>query len=241
LLLADLQSIEKTHKDLQKKNIDAKNHELLMKRDVAQRVYSVLERGHPAREVFLSDREWLTFRDLHLLTAKPLVYACNVSESDMKAGNKYTKAVSDNLPSSDPPPIIISAKIEEELANLENEEAKQEFLQMYGMGSYGLKKIIATSREILGLSCYYTVGPTEARSWTIPVGANAKQAAGEIHSDFEKGFIKADTISFDDFVRLKGNENQIRAEGKFRAEGATYVVKDGDVLLFKFSTQNKDK
>jgi len=238
LLLADLQSIEKTYKELEKKRIDPKNYALVMKKDLVRRTYSVLERGFPAREVFLSDDEWPIFKDFHLLTAKPQIYACNVSEGDMKDGNKYTKSVSESLPSSEPPPVIVCAKVEEELANFVGEDAKAEFLKMYGLDSYGLKRIIGTSRELLGLSCFYTVGAPEARSWTIPLGATAKEAAGEIHSDFEKGFIKADCTAYDDYVRLKGNETNLRAEGKFRAEGASYIVKDGDILLFKFSTQN---
>jgi len=133
------------------------------------------------------------------------------------------------------PPIIISAKIESEVANLDSDDNKEEFLNLYGLEENGLKKIITASRSLLGLQCFYTCSHIEARAWNIPLSATAKQAAGIIHSDFEKGFIKAETISYDEYVKFSGNESQLRAAGKYRAEGASYVVKDGDVMHFKFT------
>jgi GTP-binding protein YchF len=233
LALADLQSLEHMYNNAKKRT--PKTFEEAVKKSLLERTIQVLEEGGAARNVMITDAEWPHFRDLHLLSAKPVLYVANVAEADVKKGNKLSDLLAKSLPPAEHPPIVVSAKIESEVANLDTEENKQEFLKLYGLEENGLKKIITASREMLGLQCFYTCSHIEARAWTIPISTTAKQAAGTIHSDFEKGFIKAETISYSDYVKFSGDEYQLRAAGKYRAEGASYLVKDGDVMHFKFS------
>ena len=171
---------------------------------------------------------------LQLLTSKPILYVCNVSEGDASSGSTYSNAVADMAASQGNSHVVISAQIEEEISQLEEEEAEM-FLSEMGLEEAGLDRLIRAGYELLSLQTYFTVGPKEARAWTIKNGTSAPQAAGVIHGDFERGFIRAETITYDDFVTL-GGENPARDAGKMRAEGKSYTVQDGDVMHFLFNT-----
>lgn len=168
-----------------------------------------------------------------MLTAKPVLYVCNVAEEDAASGNAYTREVFAKAEAEGARAVIVSAAIEAELVGMEPEE-RQEYLETLGLEETGLARVIRAGYELLGLITFFTVGPKEARAWTVPEGAKAPQAAGEIHTDFEKGFIRAETIAFEDYLAL-GGEAGARDAGKLRQEGKDYVVHDGDVMLFKFN------
>ena len=171
---------------------------------------------------------------LQLLTSKPVLYVCNVGESEASDGNAHSAAVAAMAQKQGNSAVIISAQIEEEISQLEADEAIM-FLEEMGLTEAGLDRLIRAGYELLQLETYFTVGPKEARAWTIPTGTSAPKAAGVIHGDFEKGFIRAETIAYEDYVALSGEQGAKEA-GKMRAEGKTYVVKDGDVLHFLFNT-----
>eukprot|EP01132_Coremiostelium_polycephalum_P002774 gene2774-3448_t len=234
LILADLQSLEKIISETGSKK---QTPETQLRVELARKIAKHLEGGKSARDVEIDEKEWPIFQAFHLLTAKPTIYTCNVSESDATTGNIYTEKVTQHSKSQghEVDPIVISAKIESEVANLESEEMKKEFLELYGLTKNGLSKIINSARTLMGLQSYYTASSNECRAWTIPVGTKAKQAAGVIHTDFEKGFIKADTISYSDFIDCNGDEKIAKDKGKQRSEGANYVVQDGDIMFFKFN------
>jgi ribosome-binding ATPase YchF (GTP1/OBG family) len=170
---------------------------------------------------------------LQLLTSKPALYVCNVDEASAEHGNALSDLVAERARRDNAKSVVISAKIEAEIALLDAEE-RGAFLETLGLSEPGLNRLIREAYALLGLRTYFTAGPKEARAWTIPVGATAPQAAGVIHTDFEKGFIRAETIAYDDYVRL-GGEAGARDAGKLRAEGKDYVVRDGDVLNFRFN------
>ncbi|KAN0032304.1 hypothetical protein ACTFIV_006186 [Dictyostelium citrinum] len=235
LILADLQSLEKMLTEGKKKQ---SNPELQMKFDLVKRISEALHKGIPARDVEITEMEWPVFHSLHLLTSKPTIYTCNVAEGDAATGNKYTDQVKQYSKSKglEIEPVVISAKIESELANMEgNDETKKEFLQLYGLENNGLSKVINGAYKLLGLQSYYTASSNECHAWTFKAGWTAPKAAGVIHTDFEKGFIKCDTISYNDFIECKGDEKVAKEKGKQRSEGKTYIVNDGDVLFFKFN------
>lgn len=222
LILADIATLEKALPRLEK---EAKRDKSLTTRvEVAQKVMAGLNEGHRARTLGLSHEETAAIYDLHLLTMKPMLYIANVDED----------ALSADLPEIDGTvPVPISAQVEADLADLEPEEA-QEYLAELGLSESGLARLVREAYKLLGLQSYFTSGETETRAWTIPVGAKAPEAAGVIHSDFERGFIKAETASFADYSEL-GGEAGCRAAGKLRQEGKDYVVQDGDVMHFKFN------
>jgi GTP-binding protein YchF len=194
----------------------------------------VLEKGEPARVVDVDPEDKRAWRMLQLLTTKPVLYVCNVGETDAASGNAHTVAVAEMAAAQGNAHVIISAQIEEEISQLERDEA-QMFLEEMGLSEAGLDRLIRAGYELLHLETYFTVGPKEARAWTIRAGTSAPKAAGVIHGDFEKGFIRAETIAYDDFVAL-GGEAGAKEAGKMRAEGKSYIVKDGDVLHFLFNT-----
>ena len=173
------------------------------------------------------------FRQAQLLTAKPVLYVCNVAEGDAASGNALSARVFEKAASEGAQAVVVSAAIESELVGMEPEE-RSEFLNELGLTETGLARVIHAGYRLLGLKTFFTVGPKEARAWTFHDGAKAPQAAGEIHTDFEKGFIRAETIAFDDYVAL-GGEAGARDAGKLRQEGKEYVVHDGDVMHFKFN------
>lgn len=231
LILADLESVEKRLPSLEKKA--KQNQELQLELEMAKAAMAVLSEGLPARKL-LSKYSSNELKLLQLLTSKPILYVCNVKEGDALVGNDFTGAVANMAESKGAVSVIISASIESEIANLDNEADKQEFLHTLGMEETGLSKLIRFGYSILGLITYFTVGPKETRAWTILKGSKAPQAAGVIHTDFEKGFIRAETVAFDDYINFNG-EAGAKEVGKLRAEGKDYIVQDGDVIHFRFN------
>jgi GTP-binding protein YchF len=233
LMLADLESLEKRVDPLTKK-ARGQDKEAALQLDIVNRCLEVLRDGKPARTVQLKDGEGKAFRTLQLLTAKPVLYVCNVDEGSAADGNEFSAKVAEMAAAQGAGSVVISAAIEAEVAQLDDEAEKQEFLESLGLEETGLARVIRAGYELLGLITYFTAGPKEARAWTIHKGTKAPQAAGVIHGDFERGFIAAETIAYDDFVAL-GGEQAAKDAGKMRQEGREYVVKDGDVLLFRFN------
>ena len=233
LMLADLESVEKRLAGLVRK-LKGNDREAEEQNRLLEMARAALEEGRPARSVEIPAEDEKTWRMLQLLTAKPVLYVCNVDEAAAASGNAHSEAVAKMAAETGAASVVISAAIEEEIAQLADDE-RAEFLEELGLQEAGLDRIIKAGHALLGLQTYFTVGPKEARAWTIPQGATAPQAAGVIHGDFERGFIRAETIPYDDFV-ARGGEQPAKEAGKMRAEGKTYVVHDGDVLHFLFNT-----
>jgi len=233
LMLADLESLEKRVTNLEKKaKTGDKDAKLTL--DLVLRAKALLEDGKPARLVRRAPEEEKAFQMLQLLTALPVLYVCNVNEEDAAQGNGHTKRVEDRAKAEHAACVVICAQMEAEFAAL-SEEEQAEFLAAAGLEESGLTRLIHAGYDLLGLQTYFTVGPKEARAWTIHKGWTAPQAAGVIHTDFEKGFIRAETISFDDFVKYNG-EVGAKEAGKMRLEGKEYVVREGDVMHFRFAS-----
>jgi GTP-binding protein YchF len=232
LMLADLASLERRVQPLRKKaasgDKDAKAEVTLMDLALAE-----LAAGRPARLVEVPKGEERAFRALNLMTAKPVLYVANVDEAAAATGNPYSERVEQLAKSEGARSVVIAAAIEAEIAVLPDDE-EREFLASLDLVEPGLDRLIRVAYDLLGLITYFTAGPKEVRAWTIPHGARAPQAAGVIHSDFERGFIRAQTIAYDDFIRL-GGEQAAKEAGKARDEGKEYVVQDGDIMLFKFN------
>ncbi len=233
LMLSDMESLEKRIGGLEKR-IRGQDKDAKVTLDLVNRTLEVLRDGKPARHVEISDDEQKPFKELQLLTSKPALYICNVDEDAAADGNEMTKTVEEYAKAQNARAVIISAEIESELSQLEDDE-QAEYLETMGLEEPGLNRIIREGYKLLNLQTYFTVGPKEARAWTVTVGTKAPQAAGVIHTDFERGFIRAQTIAYDDFVEL-GGEAAAKEAGKARDEGKEYVVKDGDIMLFKFNT-----
>ncbi|MBW0005505.1 MAG: redox-regulated ATPase YchF [Hyphomicrobiales bacterium] len=232
LMLADLDSLEKRVPSLEKRvrGADKEAKETLA---LVERSLAYLREGKPARLVERKPEEERTFRLLGLLTSKPVLYVCNVEESAADKGNAYSARVFERAAKEGAKAVVVSAKIESEIALLPPEE-QAEYLASVGLTEPGLNRVIRAGYELLGLVTFFTAGPKEARAWTLNQGAKAPQAAGVIHTDFEKGFIRAETIAYADYVALEG-EAGARDAGKLRLEGKDYVVADGDVLHFRFA------
>ncbi|HVE05546.1 MAG TPA: redox-regulated ATPase YchF [Rhizomicrobium sp.] len=232
LMLADLESLEKRITPLEKK---AKSGEKEAKQQLAlmMKAVTLLRDGKPARLAELSHEERAPYSQLGLLTAKPVLYVSNVEEGSAAAGNPYSRAVEDMAKRQGAGVVTISARIEEEVAQLPESE-RVEFLASLGLEEPGLNRLIRAGYALLGLLTFFTAGPKEARAWTVTKGARAPEAAGVIHTDFEHGFIRAETIAYDDYVAGNG-EAGARDAGKFRLEGKDYVVQDGDVMHFRFN------
>ncbi|MBA3326155.1 MAG: redox-regulated ATPase YchF [Rhodobacteraceae bacterium] len=232
LMLADLESVEKRLAGLSRKlkggDKEAADQERLLKAARA-----LLAEGRPARGLVVAAEDAKAWRGLQLLTAKPVLYVCNVEEAAAATGNAHSAAVAALAAASGAGCVVISAAIEAEIAQLDDAE-RAEFLAAMGLEEAGLDRLIRAGYELLGLATYFTVGPKEARAWTVPAGTSAPQAAGVIHGDFERGFIRAETIPYADFVGL-GGEQPAKEAGKMRSEGKTYKVADGDVLHFLFN------
>ena len=233
LMIADMESIEKRLQGLSRK-VRGGDKEAVQQERLLKEALVALEAGRPARTVEISDDDAKTWAMLHLLTSKPILYVCNVDEGSAATGNAFSAKVAAMAEAQGAAHVVISAQIEEEIAQLSKEEAV-EFLDEMDLTEPGLDRLIRAGYALLHLETYFTVGPKEARAWTIPQGTTAPKAAGVIHGDFEKGFIRAETIAYDDFVTL-GGEQPAKEAGKMRAEGKGYVVKDGDVLHFLFNT-----
>ena len=232
LMLADLDSLERRLPILEKK-IRGQDKEAKKTLELVQRILPLLQEGKPARMAETADDERVIFKGLGLLTSKPVVYVCNVDEASAATGNAHSARVTERAAAEGAGVIVISAKIEAELAELDSAE-RTTYLAELGLDEPGLNRLIREGYKLLGLITYFTAGPKEARAWTVTQGTRAPQAAGVIHTDFEKGFIRAETIPYDDYVTL-GGEAPARDAGKLRLEGKEYVVRDGDVLHFRFA------
>jgi GTP-binding protein YchF len=233
LMLADLDSLERRVDALEKK-ARGNDKEAKDTLDLVNRALALLREGKPARLVERKPEEEKAFAMLGLLTAKPVLYVCNVEEASAATGNDFSRRVEARAKEEGAVSVVISAKIESEIAVLSREE-RAEYLEAVGLKEAGLDRLIRAGYDLLHLVTYFTVGPKEARAWTITKGTKAPQAAGVIHTDFERGFIRAETIAYDDYIAL-GGEAGARDAGKLRLEGKDYVVADGDVLHFRFAT-----
>ncbi len=234
LMLADLESLEKRIERI-RKQASAKDKDALAVLPMMEAAINLLQEGKPARLLLddIAADDLKILKGLNLLTSKPVLYVCNVSEADAASGNEHSAAVEKLAASEGAGTVVISAAIEEEIAQLPEEE-QPEYLEMNGLEQSGLDRLISAGYGLLELITYFTAGPKETRAWTVKNGSKAPQAAGVIHTDFEKGFIRAQTIAFEDYVGL-GGETKAKEAGKSRDEGKEYVVQDGDVMLFKFN------
>ena len=232
LMLADIESIEKRLQGLSRK-VRGGDKEAVQQERLLKAALAVLEEGKPARSVEVEEEDLKAWKMLQLLTSKPILFVCNVDEETAGTGNSFSQQVHDMTAAQGAGTVVISAQIEEEISQLEPEEAAM-FLDEMGLEEAGLDRLIRAGYKLLELETYFTVGPKEARAWTIKGGTYAPQAAGVIHGDFERGFIRAETIAYEDYVALKG-EQKSKEAGKMRVEGKSYVVKDGDVLHFLFN------
>ena len=232
LMIADMESIERRLTNLARK-LKGGDKEALQQQVLLQRALEALEAGRPARSVEVAEDDRKAWSMLQLLTAKPVLFVCNVDEASAAGGNSQSARVARMAEAQGMGHVVISARIEEEISQLEPEE-QQMFLSEMGLAEAGLDRLIRAGYALLGLQTYFTVGPKEARAWTIRRGTLAPQAAGEIHGDFEKGFIRAETVGYEDYVAGNG-EAGARESGKLRVEGKTYEVRDGDVLHFLFN------
>lgn len=234
LLLADLDSVEKKLKRIEKTAKTTTDKKLKMEFEVSLKIFEALGKGLPARSVQLTDFEEPFRKDMHLLTSKPVLYACNVSDTDFAAGgNQWVKDVEKRAAEEGNTTIMICSAMEAEIAQLPKEEQK-EFLSSMGATEPGLHRLIREAYKLLGLQTYFTAGEKEVRAWTIRKGTKAPQAAGVIHTDFERGFIRAEAYHCEDLFTLK-SEQAVKDAGKYRVEGKEYIVKDGDILFFRFN------
>ncbi|EKF43589.1 GTP-binding protein YchF [Nitratireductor indicus C115] len=235
LMLADLESLERRTAQTQKR-ATGKDKEAMTVLPMMEKALELLQNGKPVRLLLdgIAAEDLKILRGLNLLTSKPVLYVCNVAEGDAAEGNEHSRAVAAMAESQGAMSVVISAAIEAEVAQLPDAEAA-EYLEAMGLEEPGLDRLIRAGYELLDLITFFTSGPKETRAWTVKKGAKAPQAAGVIHTDFERGFIRAQTIGYDDFVTL-GGEVAAREAGKSRDEGKEYVVTDGDVMLFKFNT-----
>ncbi len=233
LMLADLESLEKRVPNAQKRATGG-DKEAKILASVLGQALDLLKDGKPARQTEpKDDEEARLFAQAQLLTAKPVLYVCNVAEEEAAQGNDLSAKVFAKAEAEGAQAVVVSAAIEAELVEMP-EDDRAEYLAELGLEESGLARVIRAGYKLLGLQTFFTAGPKESRAWTFPQGAKAPQAAGEIHTDFEKGFIRAETIAFDDYIDL-GGEAGAREAGKLRQEGKEYLVQDGDVMLFKFN------
>jgi hypothetical protein len=233
LMLADLESLERRAQAAVKRQRGG-DKEATAQLDLMGRIVDALQAGRPAREVAITTEEAKIFRQLQLLTGKPVLYVCNVDEASAGAGNEFSRQVGEMAAKQNAGVVVISASIEAELAQLDDGEEKNAFLADLGLAEAGLDRVIRAGYELLGLLTYFTAGPQEVRAWTVTDGTLAPGAAGVIHGDFERGFIRAETIAYEDFLS-RGGEQGARDAGRMRSEGRDYRVKDGDVMLFRFN------
>jgi hypothetical protein len=231
-MLADLESLEKREGNLRKK-ATTKDKKAIEELELVDLALAELQEGRPARLVDVPKGRERDFKNLQLLTSKPVLYVCNVEEDSAATGNSLSAKVAGRAAAEGAETVVISARIEEELAQLDESE-RLEYLQSLGLEEPGLNRLIEQGYNLLDLITYFTCGPKETRAWTVRSGSTAPQAAGIIHTDFERGFIRAETTAYEDYVACKG-ESGARETGKLRQEGKEYIVQDGDVMLFKFN------
>lgn len=234
LMLSDMESLEKRKAGLIRR-IRGQDKEAKVIVDMVDRCLAVLAEGLPARNVEIGDEEeQKLLDDLQLITTKSVLYVCNVNEDDAADGNELTKKVEEKAKSENAVAVNICASLEEEIAQLDDEEEQKEFLADLGLGETGLGRVIRAGYDLLHLITYFTVGPKEARAWTVTQETTAPKAAGVIHTDFETGFIRAETTAYDDYIEHNG-EAGVKDAGKMRLEGKDYIVVDGDVMHFRFA------
>ena len=233
LMLADMDSLER-RVDQARKRARGADAEAKLQLAVMEPVLEALRAGRPARSVAVSAEQMPAFRQLQLLTAKPVLYVCNVEEASAAEGNAHSARVAERAAKEGAASVVISAAIEAEVALLTDPAERAEFLDSLGLKETGLARVIRAGYALLGLVTFFTAGPKEARAWTVRKGAAAPEAAGVIHTDFQRGFISAETIGFDDYVAC-GGEQGAKDAGRMRLEGRNYIVKDGDVMLFRFN------
>ncbi|MCF8335072.1 MAG: redox-regulated ATPase YchF [Bacteroidales bacterium] len=233
LQLKDLETVrnrmQKIDKQAKSGDKDAKK---LMK--ILQKHEEYLSQGKPVRDLKLDKEEKSMVKDLHLLTDKPVLYVCNVDEASAIKGNRYSEQIKKAVAGEEAEVLVVAASVEAEIAELETEEERQMFLEEFGLKESGLNKLIHAAYRLLHLETFFTIGPKEVRAWTVKTGTPASKAGGMIHSDFERGFIKAEVIKYPDFID-KGSESACREAGKIYLEGKDYIVKDGDIITFKFN------
>ena len=233
LMLADLEAINKKIEKLQK-DIKSRDKKIVAQKELADKVKSHLDAGYPVRTLVIEEEEKELLKNFFLITAKPVLYACNIGDSDLpKMSNDYVQMVVERAKKENAEAVAICAKIEAELSELSNED-QLAFLKDLGLSEPGLNRLIKASYNLLGLITFLTAGEDETRAWTIKKGFLAPQAAGVIHTDFEKGFIRAEVMTYDDLFRL-GSDKAVKEAGLLRSEGKTYIVKDGDIIEFKFN------
>lgn len=232
LMLADLESLEKREVTLRKKAA-AKDKDALAELELVDLALAALREGQPARVADIPQGRERDWKNLQLITSKPVIYVCNVEEDSAATGNDLSAKVAEKAAAEGSEAVVISARIEEELAQLEDNE-RLEYLETLGLEEPGLNRLIRQGYALLDLITYFTAGPKESRAWTIKRGTAAPQAAGVIHTDFERGFIKAETIAYADYTEHQG-EQGARDAGRLRQEGKDYIVEDGDVMLFRFN------
>lgn len=234
LILADHESLAKSLEKQKGKNKFTKDREILAEIELMEQCLKLLDEGKPAREILSSGVDEKDLKKLQLITSKPYFFVCNVLESEAVEGNEYSKKVISMSADRGVTALVISARVEEEISALEDLEEKQFFLEDLGLQEPGLDRVIRCGYDTLGLSTFFTVGPKEAHAWTIKKGTLAPQAAGVIHTDFERGFIRAEVIGYQDY-KTSGGESRAREAGKLRSEGKDYIVQDGDVIHFRFN------
>lgn len=232
-IFCDLEVVDNRLGRIEKKAISTKDKDALKEVALLKRIKEALENNIPARKLEYTEDELKMLKAFNLLTMKPVIYVANVKENEVNVDNSYVKDVKDYAKKDNAEVIVLCAKIEEELSSLDDEEKKM-FLNDLGILESGLDKLIKASYSLLGLQTYFTAGPKEVRAWTFKKGMKAPECAGIIHSDFEKGFIRAEVISFSDYEKYKG-EKGAKEAGKLRSEGKEYVMQDGDVCLFRFN------
>ena len=233
LQLKDLEAVEKRLEKV-KRAAKTGNKEAKLELDILERIQAVLLEGKSVRTIEFSEKEEELVKSMQFITAKPVLYVCNVDESAAKDGNEHVAKVREAVKNEDAEIIVLAVATEADIAELEDYEERQMFLSDIGLEEPGVSRLIRSAYTLLNLQTYFTAGVKEVRAWTIPVGATAPQAAGVIHTDFEKGFIRAETISYNDYVTY-GSESKVKEAGKMRVEGKEYVVADGDVMHFRFN------
>ncbi len=233
LQLKDLETIEKRIAGLVR-TLKSGDKDIVKEHKLAERVKTTLENGESARTIELDESEIPFMNSFHLITAKPVLYLCNVDEASVKTGNGHVDAVKNAVKDENAEVLVIGAKIEADITELEEYEERQMFLEELGLEEPGVNRLIRSAYDLLALKTYFTAGEKEVRAWTIKTGMTAPQAAGVIHTDFEKGFIRAEVMKYNDFVEF-GSEPAVKEAGKFRVEGKEYVVEDGDIMHFRFN------
>jgi GTP-binding protein YchF len=229
-MLADLETLKKREITISKRN----NPDFANEKKFLDKTIDWLENGKLLNLLNLQDEEVVFWETMHLITRKPILYICNVNESEVVSGNAFTEAVDEFAKSRNSSVIMVSAAIESEIAAIQDENEKNEYIQSLGLLESGLSRVLRKGYDLLDLITFFTAGPLETHAWTIKKNSKAPAAAGVIHTDFERGFICAETISYDDYVKYNG-EAGVKSAGKMRLEGKEYVVADGDIFHFRFN------